>query len=176
MSRFLISSLLFLLLALFEFAFVHSLPKPFLYLPLVFACGVYLFQYLGSFIGIWWLCGLGFFLDLWHLGLMPCETAVYIIAAIIMVFLGRRIFTNRSLYGVICNAVLPMLFIQSIHAIWWFYNSLNDSLPFPWLVFFTYVFWQIFLLVLSVFFLFILTKKIHSILKDLLIMPSRENL
>jgi hypothetical protein len=176
MIRFLISTILFLILISFELAFIHSLPEPFLYLPLVFACGVYLFQYLGSSIGAWWIFGLGVFLDFWHLGLLPFETIIYIAAALIMVFLGRRIFTNRSLYGVVCNAILPMLFVQLSHLIYWFFASFNDSLPFPWFNFFTYAFWQIIWLVVLVFVLFVLTKKIRSVLKGLLIVPSRENL
>ena len=115
MIKFFTSALLFILLTMVEFGFVHGLPKPFLFTPLVFACGVYLYQHLGSPIGVWWIFVLGVFLDFWHLGLVPFESLVYAAAAFLMVFLGRHFFTNHSLYGVVANAVLTMFFIHFVH-------------------------------------------------------------
>lgn len=176
MIRFFISSLLFIFLMMVESSFVHGLPTPFLYIPLVFACGLYLFQHLNSPIGVWWIFGLGVWLDFWHLGLMPFETIIYAVAALLAVWLGRSLFTNRSLYGVVGNASLTLLFIHLIHASFLFVGQLRGAPVFSWLSFLQFVLWQEFFLLLVVTILFFLANKIRSLLKSLLIIPTRENL
>lgn len=176
MTRFFASSLLFILLAMLESGLIHGLPRPFLYAPLVFACGLYLFQHLNSLIGVWWIFGFGVWLDFWHLGLTPFETVIYAAAALLAVWLGHRLFTNRSLYGVIGNAALTLLFVHLLHIVYLFFDLLRGGPSFSWLALFGFIFWQIFFLTLIVTILFFLAHKIRSFLKNLLIFPRRENL
>jgi len=176
MIKFLISTFLFFLLVTFECGFIHSLPSPFFYAPLVFVCGVYLYQHLNSLVGAWWIFGLGVWLDFWHLGLVPFETIIYAITALLMIFLGQRFFSNRSLYGIAGNATLSLLFIHFVHLIYFFVVSFNDSLPFLWFSFLGLVFWQIFFQLFLITILFFLARKIRSVLKGLLIVPNHEGL
>lgn len=176
MIRFFVSSLLFILLMMFECGFVHGLPSPFFYAPLVFACSIYLFQHLNSLIGVWWIFGIGIWLDFWHLGLTPFETLIYAAAALLAVWFGHRLFTNRSLYGVVGNAFLTLLFVHAAHAIFLLLGLLRGASTFSWWSFFWFVFWQALLLLVIVTILFFLAHKIRSVLKGLLIISTRDNL
>lgn len=176
MIRFLVSFFLFIFLVAVEFAFFNSLPAPFFFIPLIFACSLYLFQHLGSNIGLWWLLAVGVYLDFWHLGLFFGQTVIYSIVILFVVFLGRRFFTNRSFYGVLGNAVLSLWFLHFINFGWFFLKTLNDDFPFFWWSVISFVFWQTFFLMLLITILFFLAQRVQLFLKRLLILPSRENL
>lgn len=176
MMRFFISFFLFLILAAGELAFLNSLPAPFFYIPLIFACSLYLFQHLGSNIGLWWLLALGVYLDFWHLGLFFGETLVYTLTILFVVFLGQRLFTNRSFYGVLGNAVLSLWFLHFINFSWFFLKNLNEDFYFSWWSVMFFVFWQTVFLILLVTILFFLARRLQFFLKHLLIMPGQENL
>jgi len=176
MIRFFASFFLFLLLAAVEFSFFNGLPAPFFSIPLIFACGLYLFQHLGSNIGLWWLLALGVYLDFWHLGLIFGETLVYAVTILFVIFLGRRFFTNRSFYGVLGNAILSLWFLHFVNFGWFFLKTLNEDFSFPWRSSLVFVFWQTFFLILLITILFFLARRVQLFLKRLLIAPSRENL
>jgi hypothetical protein len=135
-----------------------------------------LYQYLGSPIGAWWIFGLGVFTDFYHLGLVSLETPIFAVAAVLMVFLGQRFFTNRSLYGVIGNALLVLILIHAIHTVWFLFKSLQEPLSIPWLSFRWFVLWQIVFLVLLTSILFFLSRKVRSLLKGLFIVSRRDSL
>jgi hypothetical protein len=176
MIRFLISTFLFILLAMVESGFIHGLPEPFLFTPLVFACALYLFQHLNSPVGVWWIFAWGVWLDFWHLGLLPGESLFYAAAGLLAVWLGRNLFTNRSLYGVVGNAFLTLLFIHFGHAVYLAVSLWRGGPSFSWLAFLLFVFWQVFFLLVVVTALFFMANKIRAILKSLLIIPGRESL
>lgn len=175
MIRFLVSFFLFLLLAAVEFSFFSGLPWLFSVIPLIFICSLYFFQHLGSNIGLWWLLALGVYLDFWHLGLFFGETFVYAAVALFAVVLGRRFFTNRSLYGVLGNAVLSFWFLQFIRLGWFFFKIAREGGLFPWRSAGLVVFWQTFFLIVLITILFFLARRIRLFLKPLLIESVSEN-
>lgn len=175
MIRLFASFFLFLLLAAVEFSFFSGLPWPLSATPLIFACSLYLFQHLGSNIGLWWLLALGVYLDFWRLGLIFGETFVYAAAALFAVFLGRRFFTNRSLYGILGNAILSFWFLQSIRLGWFFFETAGEGFLFPWRSAALVIFWQTVFLLLLITILFFLARRIRFFLKPLLIVSESDN-
>ncbi|MFA6131563.1 MAG: hypothetical protein WC702_00645 [Patescibacteria group bacterium] len=176
MIRVFVSALVFLLLVALEFSFFNSLPLPFFSVPLIFACGLYFFQHLGSSVGLWWLLALGIYLDFYHLGLVFGETFIYGVTVLFVILLGRRLFTNRSFYGVVGNAVLSLWFLHLVQFTWFFIGTFNQDIPFPWWSTFIFVFWQTVFLFLLITILFFLARRVSLFFHRLLIVPNRENL
>jgi len=125
-----------------ETVFFHALPYPLCFFPLVFSFGLYLYQYLGFGLSLWWLPGLGFFLDYWHIGLAPAETIFYSLTAGVVFFLSRHFFSNRSFYGINLCVFLAILALHFFHALYFFTISLKTAADFPWLAFGQFIFWQ----------------------------------
>lgn len=89
------------LLACAETGLVASVPGPLRALPLVLAVGVYLVQLRGWRPGIWLIAGFGLLLDLLGIGPSPAQTLAYGAAAFVVAVLSERLFSNRSLYGIL---------------------------------------------------------------------------
>jgi len=174
MIKFFLSFFVFLILAVLEFSFLNSLPPPFFSVPLTFACGLYLFQHLGSKVGLWWLLALGFYLDFYHLGLVFGETLIYGTVVLFVVFLGRNFFTNRSFYGVVGNAVLSLWFLNLVQFVWFFIKTFNDEIPFFWKPSIVFIFGQTFFLILLITILFFTAQKVGVFFRHLLIMPGQK--
>lgn len=105
MIRVLVSGSLALALFLFERSFVAALPEPWMRLPLVLAAGVYLVQHLSLLDGAAWIVAAGILSDALALSPAPSGTIAGALAAVTAVLLSRRVFTNRSLWGILaCGA------------------------------------------------------------------------
>lgn len=168
MIRYFFSFLFFLIIVEIETVFVHLLPYPFLFLPLVFSTSLYLYQHWGSWLGIWWLFGLGLFLDFWHIGLTPGESFFYALTAFLVVFLGQRFFSNRSFYGVNLCALLALLILHFFHGLYFFIISFNEASVFPWINFFKFIIWQSLFSVLIVSSLFFFANRLRLFFRFLL--------
>lgn len=176
MKYLLIAAVAFLLLSVLEVSFVRGLPPPLLYLPLVLVSGVYLYQHLRLVAGLWWIVGFGFFLDIVRLGVTPAETFHYALAALAVVFLGQRLFSNRSFYGIVGCSLCATVLLQLLHALWFFFFTFNATQPFPWINFLWFVLWQIILTIFLVSIFFFMPQKILLPLHNLLPISTRDGL
>ena len=167
MIRFFFSFITVLILLIVEFSFLHALPTPWFFIPLTFTCALYIFQHIGSELGLWWLAALSIFLDFWQVGLVRGEFFVYAAAAIFAVFLGRNFFTNRSLYGVVRNALFTLWFLHALHFIWLWIKNLGSETFFSWSAFGIFVFWQTLWLMILTILLFFLSKRIRLFLNKI---------
>jgi hypothetical protein len=105
--------LLFLLALTVEISFVHVLPNPLNHLPFVLIVAVYLYQYIGYTKSVWWFVFQGIFLDLFSLTPIGFEMISALLASGILVLVSRRLFTNRSFYG-LTAAVLSVVLVHRL--------------------------------------------------------------
>ncbi|MFH1253531.1 MAG: hypothetical protein V1664_04350 [Candidatus Uhrbacteria bacterium] len=172
MIKYLFYFLLFFFLAEVETVFFRTLPTPFLFTPLVFSVGLYLYQHRASAVGLWWLLAFGVFLDVWHIGVLPGETIFYVLTSVLVFVLSWRFFTNRSFYGVNMCAFLSLLALQIMHGIGFFFLAWPEPENFPWLNFFWSIFWQEVFLLLLVSFLFFFSDRLRKFFRRFLITSS----
>ena len=99
-----------------ETSFTASLPGIASVTPFVFAVIVYLVQHQGLFYAAWWLIPYGILLDLFHLGVLRVETIALSVAAIVVWFSAKRLFSNRSYYGVIACGLIGFLAVILVEA------------------------------------------------------------
>jgi hypothetical protein len=171
MTRFWISSLLFLFILSIEAAFVHALPDPLAYAPLVFACSVVLVQHHGAKDGAWWIMGTGVFLDLWRIGIMPYETIAYALTGAAVLIVSPRLFTNRSLYGVAGCAILGFFVLHAVHGLLLLMGNWKNVLAVPWGAFGLYMLWQLAFLLILTTVLFLSSTSVRHLLRRLLLLP-----
>jgi len=106
MSRIFVAFLAFFFLFVFQTSFIHALPGWLMLLPVFFAVSVYFTQHHSLAIGAIWLSAYGIMLDLLHINHVPLEFISYSAAGLVALVLSRRLFSNRSLWGVLaCGAV-----------------------------------------------------------------------
>ncbi len=160
MKRAFLAFILFLLLTVFETSFLASLPRPFLYTPLVLAASVYLIQHRSSRIGLWWLLGYGLFLDVTHLGFTAAETIVYLITGILTYLVSRHMFTNRSLYGVISGGVVAFVSSSVLHLLILLLERIYSQNIFLWLEWLNMLFWQATLLLILLLIIFYVAQSL----------------
>ncbi len=98
-----------------ETSFVSSLTGPLCCIPLILALAVYLIQYRGSKLGIWWLAGYGLYLDYMQIGIWPVETLIWLTIGILSWLLSQRLFTNRSLYGILGCGLFAFFLSNILH-------------------------------------------------------------
>lgn len=105
---------LFLLLFLFETSFLRFLPWPFSILPLTTSFGFFLLTAKGDIRGFFWLMAVGAGLDLLHFsGFFP-STLLYGVSALVPRSLSHRLFSHRSLRGVLVNSFLGFLVLRTL--------------------------------------------------------------
>lgn len=105
MIRTLVSTLIALALFLVERSFVAALPEPLSRIPLTLSAGVYLVQHLSLLDGAAWIVVAGVASDLLALTPMGTGTFAATCAALAATALSLRVFTNRSLWGILaCGA------------------------------------------------------------------------
>ena len=106
MFRGIITGFLFMVILMIQVSFIHSLPTFLSIIPIMFALSVYLVQHQQLQSGALWLIVYGMYLDMFGLGEVPFITLAFTAAAIVCVILSRRLFTNRSIYGVLGNGLI----------------------------------------------------------------------
>lgn len=119
--RFLITLLIWLGLFMVETSFFTSLPGIFAFTPLVFATSVYLYQHQQFRPALVYLVLYGVLLDLFHLSNVPSETVALLCAALVMLFASHRLFSHRSLYGMVGLATIvytSWVFMQALMLLW----------------------------------------------------------
>lgn len=95
-----------LLLIFFETGFLASLPGPLRFTPAVFAVGVYAVQLRGWRSGTWLIAAFGLCVDAFGIAPVPLQTLAYGAAAVAVALSSERLFSNRSLYGLLgCGLV-----------------------------------------------------------------------
>jgi len=147
MIKTIIAIIVFLLVITFETSFISSLPIPFSFFPLVLLLSVYLMQYRSSQIGIWWLAGYGLYLDYMHIGSVFGESLIWLITAILTYLVAKRLFTHRSLYGILGCGLVAWLTTSLLHLIFTFGRTFN-----------VYLIWQLVFLFLGLIILFNFSK------------------
>lgn len=152
--------ILFLLLTVFETSFLTSLPKPFLYLPLVLGISVYLIQHRNSKTGVWWLIGYGLFLDLTHLGFTEIETIVYLITGLVTYFVSQHLLSNRSLYGVIGSGIIAFGTSTILHLLILLFERAYAENIFLWSEWLGMLLWQAGLLLILLAVIFYATQSL----------------
>ena len=110
MARNILLILFFLLTVALQLSFIASLPWFFPATPLVLVLSVYLIQLHSILACSSWLIFYGLILDYLHLGSGPLEILTHGAAAVAAVLFARRLFSNRSLYGVVA-CVLASYFV-----------------------------------------------------------------
>lgn len=171
MIRFLPSFLLLLFLIIVETSFVGALPAPWRFAPVVFASAVYTIQHLASKSGVWWLFGYGIFLDIWHLGVMRGESVILLVVGLAAFLLSRRVFTNRSLYGVIGSAFVSFTLWRLLTALVFFFTNAKHPDAVPWLTFLSFSVWQGILLLFLVSLFFFLAGRMRRALRSVWLFP-----
>lgn len=99
MSRTVFYGLLFLVLVTFETSFLSSLPFPFHIFPIIPAVAIWLYHQASSRIGWWYLLAWGIWYDFFDLSLWSSKTVVALGMMVAILYISGRIFSHRSLYG-----------------------------------------------------------------------------
>lgn len=171
MTRLILSFFLLILLIILETSFVSALPAPWRFAPVVFASAVYAIQHLASKSGVWWLFGYALFLDVWHLGVMRGESAILLAVGLAAYLLSRRVFTNRSLYGVIGSAFVSFILWKLLTVITLFITNAKHPNAVPWLTFASFCIWQGILLLFLASLFFFLAARIRRALRSVWFLP-----
>lgn len=116
MIRFAVTALSLLALIGLQHGFLASLPYPLPLLPLTFAAGIYAAQRKLLAEGAWGIAGYGIILDSMRLGAVSLESLSYSVAAIVGFLLARRVFSNRSVYGVVGCAMVSFAALVAVQA------------------------------------------------------------
>ncbi|MFC1788085.1 rod shape-determining protein MreD [Patescibacteria group bacterium] len=164
MIRLFFSGFFFVILAIIQISFLHSLPWAFSATPLVFAFSTYLIQHRSLTLGIWWIIIFGFCLDLIKIGITPHEIISYTLGAIVAYSSARRLFSNRSFYGILaCGIISYMTLIVSEIIILSIY-SLTSLTHISWTNFTEYAVWSSSMLIVVLMILFVFAAKIRRLL------------
>ncbi len=162
MTRSIAAILIFIFVAAFETSLLASLPKPFSFIPLVLILSIYIIQHSGSTLGIWWLAGYGLYLDIMRIGNTEGETLIYGITGILAFVVSQKIFSNRSLYGVLGCGLFALILSTFLHFSVIFIKTIyqeNGMLLVENLYFFLY---QALFLVVLLMVIFIITSKLPA--------------
>ncbi len=125
-SRIFFLLFIFLCLALLETSFFASLPGVLRLLPITFAVGVYLVQSRGWWPGAWLIAAMGAFLDFAGIAPVPLQTIAYGIAALVIFFSARSLFSNRSLFGILACGTLGWIAHGLVQTTVWLIQNLTD--------------------------------------------------
>ncbi len=105
MSKLIINILIAVLLSTIETSFFSSFHGLFALTPFVFLISVYLIQHHGIYRATIWLIIHGLLLDYTRLGSIPFLTIAYTLVAFVAFILAKRVFSNRSFYGVMACTI-----------------------------------------------------------------------
>ncbi len=164
MIRYALSTILFLLVFLFETSFLSSLPFPFNVTPFVFGTGVYLLQHQGLKDGLMWIIGFGLLTHMLHTSIFPFPALAFLVGAMVSYLSARHVFSNRSLYGVIGCALSGFVGLLITESSVRFIRSLISSFDADWSVHFVTDGYRIILLVVVIVILYTFAKPIRLLL------------
>ena len=116
--RAVLSAIALFIAVLIEDAFVSALPEPLNLIAVVFTIGVLLFHFVKPHYGAAWLVAGGAALDLVALP-GPSRTVAYALAALLGLFLARKVFSNRSLYALLGLGVSMFAGAIIVESIWY---------------------------------------------------------
>jgi len=154
----------FFLLALLQTSLLASLPFPLNSIPLVFVAGIWLIQQESSVAGAAWIIGMGLWMDLWGLSFVPWQTVGFSIAAIVATVSARKLFSHRSLYGIVsCYLVAAGCTLLWDIAVQ-FILSLSHPEASAWSAWVLYRVWETGLGIVLIWFVFSSTKHLRRLL------------
>ncbi|PIQ67800.1 hypothetical protein COY25_01550 [Candidatus Uhrbacteria bacterium CG_4_10_14_0_2_um_filter_41_7] len=154
------TAFIFILTAMFEVSFLHTLPFPYFIIPLHFLIGVIVMHRADPVLGAVWFAISGFFLS-W-VGFNEANSLTYIAVGAIGYFLTFKVFANRSVYALI-GLGFSMYFIFTILnlIILSFSDNFNRS------DFLHQQFVALFFLVFGLYFGFIIARYIEHLATDM---------
>jgi len=156
--------------SLIEVSFFRSLPGFFTLTPLVFALSVYFVQHQGVNQFIWWLPIHGIFLDSLLSGFITFNFFPFVVAAILVSFSAKHLFSNRSYYGVLSCALMGYVGLILTEAIILFIQQFSN-LSFDWSLFLREALLRLILLLIVITIFFPFAKRIRGILVSLSLLP-----
>ncbi len=166
--------LLFVLsLFLIETSFISSLPGIASVTPFVFASIVYLVQHQGLFSASWWLILYGVFIDVFHLGVLRFETIAVFVSAIVVWYAAKRLFSNRSYYGVIACGILGYFAIIVTEALILPLQHLFTKTDIDWGSFLSISVARLVTLVILITLIYPFAKRIRYLISQLFVFSSR---
>lgn len=172
MFRFTTTLCFLFLLCIVEAGFFSALPHPWRFTPLVFASAVYVIQHIGSRAGVGWLIGYGLFLDLWKLGAVPWETILLLFMGFGTWVLSRRVFTNRSLYGVVACALISWISWQLVTMVSLMFINRKNAEVMLWSAYRDFLLWQGLLLICLITLFFFLSDRMRRTLRSIIMIPT----
>lgn len=173
MSRFIILTIIFGFITIFQLGFISSLGGSLALLPFVLTLSVYMIQHHGLRDAVYWLIGYGFLLDFFSLGRVPFETLAYAFGGIIAVISARSVFSNRSFYGVFGCLLLSSIGIVFIELLSLWIQAIRADAIVYWSIFWKEWLIGLGLMTLTLFFFFRFGKNIRLLLKNTFLLGER---
>jgi hypothetical protein len=132
MMRLLGGIFLFLLLASLEVGFVYALPFPIDRTPLVLLASVFAFQSMDIRLSAWWVAVQGLLIDLLAISFVPFEFISYTFASVVLILSARRLFSNRSFWGILGTFTLSLLTLTSAEILFAVVGILKEWYTLSW--------------------------------------------
>lgn len=117
MNKIFVGIIIGIVLSTIETSFFSSFYSFFSLTPFVFLVSVYLLQHHNISSAVIWMIVHGIILDMTQMGTIPFLTIVYTITALVAFISSKRIFSNRSFYGVFActlTSFFTLIFVQMI--------------------------------------------------------------
>jgi rod shape-determining protein MreD len=173
MIRAIAAACIFLFFFALQTSFINSLPGVLALTPFFLALSVYLMQHQSLTIGALWLSLFGFFLDILRVGDVPFETLAYTVAGVVAYVSSRRLFSNRSIYGILGCGILSFGALSLMHTILLFLFNLQHTEPILWKPFSQEILWSGIGMILLLVLLFQFAGRIRSILVRSFLLSTR---
>lgn len=126
------SLLMFVILFCLERGFIASLAFPFSTTPLIVASGVYVTQHAGLVDGVVWITLGGLTTDLLGLTRAPQGTLIAIATAAVAYLSSHKLFSNRSVYGVLACAATTVVAGSVFDLAWRLFLRVAYDRPQDW--------------------------------------------
>jgi len=177
MMRVMLHILIAFILSIIETSLFASFHGMIRFTPFVFAVSVYLLQHHGISSAASWMVLHGIFLDILQHSQTPFITLAYLVAAFISVLSAQRVFSNRSVYGIVTCALLSYTGFTIIDLILRLSGAFISKYPFNWFVYLQDTEARYLTLIAFLVILFIFAKRIRVVLAKLFLIPqSRQTL
>lgn len=126
--NFFLNLILIIFLAVVQFSFIPVMPAYFSNLNLVLVSLIFVLSLFGLNRGLWWAAGAGLILDSVSFYPFGIFLLSYFSSVILIYFLLKNFFTNRSVYSFVALAFFGSLFYSFVFNLYnYFFGFKNDS-------------------------------------------------